>query len=67
VASHWTLDWSSRWQPQRDLTLTLAVLNLLDRAPPLSLRSTGAHMLGFDPRYASAQGRTLQIGMDWRF
>lgn len=67
VASHWTLDWTSRWQPRRDLTLTLAVLNLLDRDPPLTLRSTGAHMLGFDPRYASGQGRTLQLGLDWRF
>ena len=21
----------------------------------------------FDPRYASGQGRTLQLGLDWRF
>ena len=67
VPSHWTLDWTSRWQPRADLTLTLSVLNLLDRDPPLTLRTSGAHMIGFDPRYASGQGRTLQLGLDWRF
>jgi iron complex outermembrane receptor protein len=67
VPSHWTLDWTSRWQPRADLTLTLSVLNLLDRDPPLTLRTSGAHMIGFDPRYASGQGRALQMGLDWRF
>lgn len=67
VASHWTLDWLSSWQPQPGAEVSVGITNVFDRSPPLSLRNTGAHMLGFDPRYASAQGRTLHVGLRWRF
>jgi iron complex outermembrane receptor protein len=67
VASHWTLDWVSSWQPAEGAELSVGITNLFDRPPPQSLRNTGAHMLGFDPRYASAQGRSLHLGLRWRF
>lgn len=67
VASHWTLDWVSSWRPTDGAELSAGITNLFDRPPPQSLRNTGAHMLGFDPRYASAQGRSLHLGLRWRF
>lgn len=67
VPAHWTLDWTSTWRPTRDVELSMGVSNVFNRRPPLTLRTVGAHMIGYDPRYASAQGRALQIAANWRF
>ena len=47
--------------------LTVGVKNLFDKDPPLSLRSDGAHMLGFDYRYYSPLGRTWQAKLNLSF
>jgi iron complex outermembrane receptor protein len=40
---------------------------MADKTPPLSLRNTGSHQLGYDPRYASAIGRTYYLNAAYRF
>lgn len=67
VSAHWTLDWTSTWRPTPTAEVSLGLVNVFNRRPPLTLRTVGAHMLGYDPRYASAEGRTLQVGVNWRF
>ena len=67
VAAHWTVDWTSTWRPTRSAEVSIALRNVFNRRPPLTLRTVGAHMLGYDPRYASAEGRALQVGVNWRF
>ncbi len=39
----------------------MGVKNLLDREPPLSLRASSGHQIGFDPRYADQIGRTVYL------
>jgi iron complex outermembrane recepter protein len=61
VPRYTTFDWQTQWLATKALTLTAGVQNLLGRKPPLSLRSTGAHQLGYDPRYASPVGRAFYL------
>lgn len=42
-----------------DISATLGVLNLTDKAPPFSIKTTGGHQLGYDNRYADPRGRTI--------
>jgi hypothetical protein len=43
------------------------IQNLADVKPPLSLRATGSHQLGYDPRYASAIGRTFYLSAQYKY
>jgi iron complex outermembrane receptor protein len=43
------------------------VINMADKAPPLTLRTAGSHQLGYDPRYASATGRTFYVIGSYKF
>lgn len=62
VPSYTTFDWRSQWKMTKNLTLALGIVNVFDRDPPRSLRVNGAgHQLGYDPRYASAYGRTYSL------
>ncbi|WP_284617398.1 TonB-dependent receptor [Aquabacterium humicola] len=68
VREHTTLDWRTQWKPMKNLTLVLAIENLMDKEPPLSLRVNGAgHQLGYDPRYASPYGRTFSFSGRYEF
>lgn len=68
VPAYYTLDWRTQWKPMRSLTVAVAVENLADKKPPLSLRVSGAgHQLGYDPRYASALGRTFVLNLRYEF
>jgi iron complex outermembrane recepter protein len=68
VREHTTFDWRTQWKPMKGLTLVLAIENLLDKEPPLSLRVNGAgHQLGYDPRYASPYGRTFSFSGRYEF
>lgn len=67
VPRYYTFDWQARFNASKNLTLTVGVQNLLDKEPPLSLRNTGSHQLGYDPRYASALGRTFYIQGSLKF
>jgi iron complex outermembrane receptor protein len=67
VPRHYTLDWQTNLRLTPQLELTAGIINLADRKPPLSLRNTGAHQLGYDPRYASPVGRTFYLGASYRY
>jgi iron complex outermembrane receptor protein len=67
VPNYYTFDWQSVWRMQKNLELTAGVINLADKNPPLSLRNTGSHQLGYDPRYASAIGRTFYLSASYKF
>lgn len=67
VASYTTVDWQGRYEFNKALTFTLGVFNLFDRDPPLSLKTSGGHQLGYDNRYTDARGRTLYLGVQGKF
>ncbi|MCH7343918.1 TonB-dependent receptor [Pelomonas sp. CA6] len=67
VSSYTTVDWQGRYEFNKALTFTLGVFNVFDRNPPLSLKTSGGHQLGYDNRYTDARGRTLYLGVQGRF
>lgn len=68
VPEYMTFGWRSQWKPNKNITLALAIDNLFDEKPPLSLRVNGAgHQLGYDPRYASPFGRTYSLSATYEF
>ncbi|HEX5684701.1 MAG TPA: TonB-dependent receptor [Ideonella sp.] len=67
VRAYTTWDWQTTWNAMKGLALTAGVKNLLDNDPPLSLRNVGSHQLGYDPRYASAMGRTFYVSGSYKF
>ena len=67
VPSYTTFDWQSQFRMMKNLELTAGITNLADRNPPLSLRNTGSHQLGYDPRYASAVGRTFYLSASYKY
>ncbi len=59
-----TFDWQTRVQfkEYNNLTLSLGIRNLFDKAPPLSIRiAGGGNQAGYDARYANPLGRQFYI------
>ncbi len=67
VKSYLTMDWQTQWHVSKNMELIGGISNLLDKDPPLSLRNTGSHQLGYDPRYASPIGRSFYIQGSYKF
>jgi iron complex outermembrane receptor protein len=67
VKSYMTMDWQTQWHVSKNMELIGGISNLLDKDPPLSLRNTGSHQLGYDPRYASPIGRSFYIQGSYKF
>jgi iron complex outermembrane receptor protein len=68
VSEYWTLDWQSRWQVNKQLSLVVGANNLLDEDPPLSITvNGGGQMVGYDSRYYDARGRTVYLRANYRF
>jgi len=67
VPSFLTVDLQSRYAFTDNFTLRAGVKNLFDREPPLSLRSSSGHQVGFDPRYADPLGRQLYVTGNYKF
>lgn len=67
IKNYTTFDWQTSYAINKDLVVSLGVMNLFDEDPPLSLRSTGAHMLGFDYRYYNPLGRRYQAKLNFAF
>jgi iron complex outermembrane receptor protein len=67
VPSYLTFDWQTAFRPLKGLEVSVGIKNVADRNPPLSLRNTGSHQLGYDPRYASAIGRTYYVGASYKY
>lgn len=67
VPSYTTFDWQTRWTATKNFSLVFGVNNLADRAPPLSLRLSGSHQVGYDPRYTNTLGRTFYLNASLKF
>jgi iron complex outermembrane receptor protein len=67
VPSYITLDWQGRYSVNKAIMIRLGVKNLLDKDPPLSLRASSGHQVGYDPRYASALGRQVYVTGNYKF
>lgn len=67
VPSYTTLDWQGRYQFNKAITLRVGIKNLMDKQPPLSLRASSGHQVGFDPRYADMYGRQAYITGNYKF
>lgn len=68
VPEYATLNWRTQWKANKNLSVAVGIDNVFDVEPPLSLRTNGAgHQLGYDPRYASALGRTYSVNVNWKF
>lgn len=61
VPSHLTFDWQGRYAFTKTASLRLGIKNLANRQPPLSLRNSSGHQVGFDPRYADPMLRTFYM------
>ncbi|WP_462174083.1 TonB-dependent receptor [Pseudoalteromonas xiamenensis] len=68
VPSYTLMDYQTVYNFDDNTTVTFGINNLLDKQPPMSLRTGGAgHQVGFDPRYADVYGRTFYLQADYRF
>ena len=68
IPSYATINYQTKYQAMEALGVTFGINNVSDRAPPLSLRTSGAgHQVGFDPRYTDVFGRTFYLGLDYKF
>ena len=67
VGSYTTIDWQTVYQHNKNLRLSLGVLNLLDQDPPLSVKVVGGHQLGYDNRYTDPRGRTFYGRLAYTF
>ncbi len=67
VPAYHTIDWQAKWSVTKNFALSAGIKNLLDEKPPLSIKTVGGNMLGFDPRYADGKGRTFSLGGSFQF
>jgi len=67
VPSYMTFDWQGKWQATKAFGLRAGVKNLADREPPLSLRASSGHQIGYDARYADPMGRTFYMTGNYSF
>ena len=70
IGNYTTLDWQTRWDVLKNLSLTAGVLNLTNQNPPLSLATSGTNhgqQFGYDNRYYDPRGRTLYGNLSLKF
>ncbi len=70
VDPQFTFDWQSQWTPTKNWVLTVGLLNVFDRSPPLSISTNGfnrGQQFGYDDRYYDARGRTLYANVSFKF
>ena len=67
VPSYSTIDYQGKYNISKKWNVRLGIKNLLDKEPPLSLRTSSGHQVGYDPRYADTMGRTLYLNSSYTF
>jgi iron complex outermembrane recepter protein len=67
VKPYYTFDWQTVWAFNKSLDLTLGVLNLGDKKPPLVLATTGGQQVGYDGNLYDPRGRTLYGNLSLKF
>jgi iron complex outermembrane receptor protein len=67
VPSYTTIDYQGKYAISKMWDIRGGVKNLMDKEPPLSLRASSGHQVGYDPRYADTMGRTFYINSSYKF
>ncbi|MBJ7308601.1 TonB-dependent receptor [Rugamonas sp. CCM 8940] len=67
VPSYITFDWQGRYMFTKTASLRAGIKNLLNREPPLSLRASSGHQVGYDARYADPMLRTFYVTGNMQF
>ncbi|ANH69826.1 TonB-dependent receptor [Mitsuaria sp. 7] len=67
VPNYITFDYQGTYRYNKALELRLGIQNLTDQNPPLTLRDSSGHQVGYDPRYASPLGRTVYLTGSYNF
>jgi iron complex outermembrane receptor protein len=67
VPSYSTIDYQGKYDISKQWNVRLGIKNLMDKEPPLSLRTSSGHQVGYDPRYADSMGRTLYLNSSYTF
>jgi iron complex outermembrane receptor protein len=67
VPKYFTFDYQCAYKWSKALELRLGVTNLLNKAPPLTLRDSSGHQVAYDPRYASPMMRTVYVTGTYNF
>jgi iron complex outermembrane recepter protein len=68
VPSYETFDWQTAYNIEKNIRLTAGVRNIANKAPPLSLQTSGGgNSVGYDPRYYDPTGRTFYVRGDVKF
>lgn len=67
VPNYITFDYQGQYRWSKALDFRLGIMNLTNETPPLTLRDSSGHQVGYDPRYASPLGRTLYVTGNYNF
>jgi iron complex outermembrane receptor protein len=67
IPSYGTFDYQAKYKFTPKWDFRLGIKNLLDKEPPLSLRTSSGHQVGYDPRYADTMGRMVYINSSYNF
>lgn len=67
VPRYFTFDWQGVYNFNKAMQLTAGVKNLFNEAPPLTLRDSSGHQVGYDPRYADILMRRFYVTGSYNF
>jgi iron complex outermembrane receptor protein len=70
VGNYYSFDWQSNWAITKSMGLSVGVLNIFDKSPPLSISSSGVNrgqQFGYDDRYYDPRGRTFYVNFGVKF
>ncbi|MDK2124117.1 TonB-dependent receptor [Parachitinimonas caeni] len=67
VPTYSTIDWQGKYAVNKSMEVRAGIKNLFNREPPLSLRNSSGHQIGFDARYADMMLRTFYATASYKF
>ncbi|WP_395699739.1 TonB-dependent receptor [Aquabacterium sp.] len=67
IGDYMTIDWQGVYSFNKALEFRLGVKNLMNKKPPLTLRDSSGHQVGYDPRYADPFLRTVYVTASYNF
>lgn len=67
VKPYYTFDWQTLWSVNKSWDVSVGILNLADKKPPLVLTTTGGQQVGYDGNLYDPRGRTLYGNVTFKF
>lgn len=67
VKPYYTFDWQTQWSPMKAFDITVGLLNVFDKKPPLVLTTTGGQQVGYDGNLFDPRGRTIYANLTYKF